>query len=135
MKDKIKIKDTLYYAQIIPSLCHYNVLDMKVVDLYDTYFVCIEKSKEKIYPLNYTNIGKMIFENRFFLFNYTDIEKVIFEDKLKALRAIKKKEHNVKNQKNIIDDMIDYIINDRYKDYKNLILELEKVDLDVISNK
>ena len=58
-----------------------------------------------------------------------------FEDKLKALRAIKKKEHNVKNQKNIIDDMIDYIINDRYKDYKNLILELEKVDLDVISNK
>lgn len=135
MKDKIKINDTLYYAQIIPSFCHYNVLDMKVVDLYDTYFVCIEKSKEKIYPLNYTNIGKMIFENRFFLFNYTDIEKVIFEDKLKALRAIKKKEHNVKNQKNIIDDMIDYIINDRYKDYKNLILELEKVDLDVISNK
>lgn len=134
MKSK-KSNDTLYYAQIIPSLCHYNVLDMKVVDLYDTYFVCIEKSKEKIYPLNYTNIGKMIFENRFFLFNYTDIEKVIFEDKLKALRAIKKKEHNVKNQKNIIDDMIDYIINDRYKDYKNLILELEKVDLDVISNK
>lgn len=66
MKDKIKINDTLYYAQIIPSLCHYNVLDMKVVDLYDTYFVCIEKSKEKIYPLNYTNVSETLFENRFF---------------------------------------------------------------------
>lgn len=135
MKDKIKINDTLYYAQIIPSLCHYNVLDMKVVDLYDTYFVCIEKSKEKIYPLNYTNVSETLFENRFFLFNYADIKKIIFEDKLKALRAAKEKNIMLKNQKNIIDDIIDYVINDRYKDYKNLILELEKVDLDVNSNK
>lgn len=71
MKDKIKSNDTLYYAQIIPSLCQYNILDMKIETLYNTYFACTEKR-----------------EKRRYLFNYTDIDKIIFTDRVKALEVV-----------------------------------------------
>ena len=84
MKSK-KSNDTLYYAQIIPSLCQYNILDMKITTLYNTYFACTEKR-----------------EKRRYLFNYTDIDKIIFTDRAKALEVVREaekyKRENISNK-------------------------------------
>lgn len=92
LKDKIKLNDTIYYyAQIIPSLCQYNILDMKVATLYDTYFACTEKRDKRRY-----------------LFNYTDIDKTVFTDRTKALEVVHKaekyKQENISNERYYEED-------------------------------
>lgn len=72
--------DILYYARIIPNAGIYDVLEIKIRSIYDTYFVGIEK-----------------FEKQAFLFNYSDIDKTIFKDRTKALDLVKEAEKNKKN--------------------------------------
>ena len=43
MNEEIKPKQILYYAQILPSVGIYHVLEMKVATVYDTYFAVTEK--------------------------------------------------------------------------------------------
>lgn len=59
MSEEIKPKQVLYYAQILPSVGIYHVLEMKVATVYDT-----EKRDKHRYLFNYEDVGKTIFFNR-----------------------------------------------------------------------
>lgn len=61
---EIKKKNILFYAQILPPVGIYNVLEMKVATVYDTYFAVIEKRDKHRYLFNYEDVGKTIFFNR-----------------------------------------------------------------------
>lgn len=61
---EVKKKDKFYYAQIIPEVGIYNVLEIIVRGVYDTYFVGIEKRDKRAYLFNKEAIGKIIFKNR-----------------------------------------------------------------------
>ena len=60
----INIGDTLYYARIMPKLDVYDVYDLKVRTVEDTYFSTIDKRDKKSYLFSYNDIGKTVFINR-----------------------------------------------------------------------
>lgn len=68
-----------YYARIIPTVGIYDLLEVKIRSVYDTYFVGIEKRDKQA-----------------FLFNYSDINKTLFEDRKIALKVVKEAEKNKK---------------------------------------
>ena len=59
----IKLKDIVYYARIMPKLGIFDVYDLKVRTIADTYFVAIDKRDKKSYLFNYNDIGKTVFFN------------------------------------------------------------------------
>ena len=74
--NKIKKKDILYYAQILPKVGIYNVCEMIVCTLYKDYFACMDKREKKRYLFNYSDIDKILFTNRLeALTLVTDAEK------------------------------------------------------------
>ena len=81
------VGETLYYAQILPNVGVYNLCDIKVCTLYDTYFAGIDKRDKRRY-----------------IFNYSEINQTIFENRLEALEIIKEAEEN----KPIVSDEIYY---------------------------
>ena len=60
----IKPNDIVYYARIMPKLDIYDVYDLKVRTVTDTYFVAIDKRDKKSYLFNFTDINKTVFINR-----------------------------------------------------------------------
>lgn len=86
-EEKPSLGDVLYYAQILPNVGVYNLCDIKVCTLYDTYFAGIDKRDKRRY-----------------IFNYTEINQTIFENRLEALEIIKEAEEN----KPIVSDEIYY---------------------------
>ena len=60
----INIGDTLYYARIMPKLDVYDVYELKVRTVEDTYFSTIDKRDKKSYLFYYNDIGKTVFINR-----------------------------------------------------------------------
>ena len=62
--DKIRKNDIVYYARIMPRLGIFDVYDLKVRTIADTYFVAIDKRDKKSYLFNYNEIGKIVFTNR-----------------------------------------------------------------------
>lgn len=60
----IKPKQHLYYAQILPPVGEYNVLEMIVCTLYPTYFAAMEKRDKHRKLFNYDEINKSIFLSR-----------------------------------------------------------------------
>ena len=77
MTDKIRKNDIIYYARIMPKLGIFDVYDLKVRTIADTYFVAIDKRDKKSY-----------------LFNFTDINKTVFANREDALSKVKKEEKN-----------------------------------------
>ena len=77
MYDKIRKNDIIYYARIMPKLGIFDVYDLKVRTIADTYFVAIDKRDKKSY-----------------LFNFTDINKTVFANREDALSKVKKEEKN-----------------------------------------
>lgn len=74
--NKIKKKDILYYAQILPKVGIYNVCEMIVCTLYEDYFACMDKREKKRYLFYYSDIDKILFANRLeALTLVTDAEK------------------------------------------------------------
>lgn len=73
----MKKGDIYYYARIIPNAGIYDLLEVKIRSVYETYFVGLEK-----------------FTKQAFLFNYSDIDKIIFHDRNKALKIVKEAEKN-----------------------------------------
>ncbi len=61
---KVKVNDIVYFARIMPSLDVYDVYDLKVRTVEDTYFVGIDKRDKKSYLFSYNDIGKTVFLNR-----------------------------------------------------------------------
>ena len=64
MNDKIRKNDIVYYARIMPKLGIFDVYDLKVRTVEDTYFVAIDKRDKKSYLFTFTDINKTVFANR-----------------------------------------------------------------------
>lgn len=73
--NKIKKGDTVYYARIMPRLGVYDVYDLKIRGVYDTYFVGIDKRDKACYLFSYKSIGKHVFLNR-----YNALQKTLKEE-------------------------------------------------------
>jgi len=61
---KLKKKDVLYYARILPSVRIYEVCEIKIRTVEDTWFVGIEKREKHAFLFSYSDIGKSIFFDR-----------------------------------------------------------------------
>ena len=60
----IKLNDIVYYARIMPKLGIFDVYDLKVRTVEDTYFTGIDKRDKKSYLFSYKDVGKTVFTNR-----------------------------------------------------------------------
>lgn len=56
--------DIVYYSRIMPSLGIFDVYDLKVRTIADTWFSGVEKRDKKVFLFPYSAIGKYIFVNR-----------------------------------------------------------------------
>lgn len=86
--NNLKKKDMVYYARIMPSLGIYDICELKVRTITDTYFVGVDKRDKHAY-----------------IFNNNSINKVIFIDRKDALKLVKEAE---KNRKHVISEEIYY---------------------------
>ena len=51
--------DIVYYSRIMPSIGIFDVYDLKVRTIADTYFVGIDKRDKKAFLLPYSAVGNM----------------------------------------------------------------------------
>ena len=75
MNEIHKIGDIVYYARIMPTLGIYDVCELKIRTVTDTYFVGTDKRDKRAYLFSYNAVGKCIFSNR-----KDAVEKVIIEE-------------------------------------------------------
>ena len=54
----------LYYARIIPTVNIYEVCDLSIRTIADTYFTGIDKHDKHVYLFSYKDIGQIVFKNR-----------------------------------------------------------------------
>ena len=73
----IKVNDIVYYARIMPKLDIYDVYDLKIRSIEDTYFVGVDMRNKHSY-----------------LFPYEDIDKIVFIDRKDAVEKAKAAEKN-----------------------------------------
>ena len=64
MSNKLKKGDIVYYARIMPNLGIFDVYDLKIRTVADTYFVGTDKRDKKAFLLPYSAIGEYIFVSR-----------------------------------------------------------------------
>ena len=72
MDEIYKIGNTIYYARIMPTLGIYDVCELKIRTVTDTYFVGTDKRDKRAYLFSYNAVEKCIFSNR-----KNAVEKVI----------------------------------------------------------
>ena len=60
----LKKKDILYYARIIPQTSIYDVCELSIRTIEDTYFVGTDKRDKHAYLFSYNVIDKTVFHNR-----------------------------------------------------------------------
>ena len=73
----LKKKDILYYARIIPQTSIYEVCELSIRTIEDTYFVGTDKRDKHAY-----------------LFSYNEIDKTVFHNRKDALKIVKEAENN-----------------------------------------
>lgn len=73
----LKKKDIVYYAKIMPSVGIYDLCELKIRTVEDTYFVGIDKHDKHAY-----------------LFGYNSIDKTVFTDRKVALKLVQEAEKN-----------------------------------------
>lgn len=61
---QLKKKDIVYYARILPKSRIYDVLELTVRTVKDTWFVGIEKRNKQAFLFTYNDIDNIIFFNR-----------------------------------------------------------------------
>ena len=64
MNEIYKIGNTIYYARIMPTLGIYDVCELKIRTITDTYFVGTDKRDKRAYLFSYNAVGKCVFSNR-----------------------------------------------------------------------
>lgn len=79
---RLKRKDSLYYARIIPRTRIFEVCELIVRTVRDTWFVAVDKRDKRTY-----------------LFNNTDIEKIVFFDRIIALSKVNEAEKSAPKMK------------------------------------
>lgn len=60
----LKKKYRLFYARIIPRTRIYEVCELFVRTIEDTWFVAVDKKDKHAYLFSYDDIGRVLFENR-----------------------------------------------------------------------
>lgn len=60
----LKKKDIVYYAKIMPSVGTYDLCELKVRTVADSYFVGIDKRDKHAYLLGYNMLDKTVFKDR-----------------------------------------------------------------------
>lgn len=86
MEDKIKKGDVIYYAQCLEPVGVFELLELTVRTVEDTWFVATEKK-----------------EKHAFLFGNNSINKTIFFNRKDALMTVKEAEENC--QKKVSDEI------------------------------
>lgn len=83
MNDTVKVGDVFYYAQVMPTLSRFNLIELKVrnVNYEDEWFSCVEKRDR--YAM---------------LFDFSDIDKVVFRDRQDALEIVLREEDRWKGE-------------------------------------
>lgn len=61
---EINKKDIVYYARTIPEVGIYEICELKIRTVEDTYFVGVDKRDKHAFLFNMCDIGKIIFLNR-----------------------------------------------------------------------
>jgi len=61
---QLKKQDKLYYAQIQPGTRTYEVCELIIRTIADTWFVGIDKRDKRAYSFSYDNIDKTVFYER-----------------------------------------------------------------------
>ena len=74
---QLSIGETVYFARILESVGIYEILELKIRTVEDSFFVGTEKSTKHAY-----------------LFGYSYLNKTIFSDRRKALKIVKEAEKN-----------------------------------------
>ena len=64
MSNELQIGDIVYYARIMPTLGIYDVCELKIRTVADTYFVGTDKRDKRAYLFSYNAVGKCIFSSR-----------------------------------------------------------------------
>jgi hypothetical protein len=82
---QLSIGQTVYYARIMPTVGLYEILEIKIRTVDDTYFAGTEKRSKHAY-----------------LFGHSSIGKYVFKDRKQALDLVKEAE---KNKKEISDEV------------------------------
>ena len=57
-------KDIVYYARIVPSSGIYDLYELSIRTVEDTYFVGVDKKDKRAFLFDYDAIGEYIFANR-----------------------------------------------------------------------
>lgn len=57
-------KDIVYYARIVPSSDIYDLYELSIRTVEDTYFVGVDKKDKRAFLFDYDAIGEYIFINR-----------------------------------------------------------------------
>lgn len=61
---RLKRKDRLYYARIIPRTRIYEVCELIVRTVKTTWFVAVDRRDKRAYLFNNTDIGRIVFFDR-----------------------------------------------------------------------
>ena len=64
MSNKLKKGDIVYYARIMPNLGIFDVYELKIRTIEDTYFVGTDKRDKRAFLLPYSAIGEYVFIER-----------------------------------------------------------------------
>ena len=64
MSNELKKGDIIYYARIMPNLGIFDVYELKIRTIEDTYFVGTDKRDKKAFLLPYSAIGEYVFVSR-----------------------------------------------------------------------
>ena len=59
--ENIKTGQIMYWARVLPKIDTYDLYELKVRTLYDTYFVAVDKRSKQSYIFPYKDINKTIF--------------------------------------------------------------------------
>lgn len=60
----LKLKQTVYFARIIPKVNIYDLCELSIRTIEDSYFVGTDKRDKHAYLLPYSSIGTSIFTER-----------------------------------------------------------------------
>lgn len=63
-KKDLRIGTKVYWTRIQSIINTYDLYDLTVRTLYDTYFVAVDKRSKQSFIFSYSAIGKTVFENR-----------------------------------------------------------------------
>ena len=74
-KQQISKGTKVYWTRIHPQICVYDLYDLTVRSVYDTYFVAVDKRSKQSYIFNYKDINKTIYIERTDALDYIKTEE------------------------------------------------------------